>query len=114
MLVYTKRVNSQQQQKLICSKPGWKGDYSRARPLCFTNQWIVHDIPSLSSQSERLNGHSLVWYILIVVNLSVLVCHLQQVEYLGFVSQRYIISNTIPNTAIIATYKPVSKIMRSS
>ena len=32
---------------------GWKGDYPRARPLCFANQWIVQDLPSLSSQSER-------------------------------------------------------------
>ena len=37
----------------IWSKLGWKGDYSRARPLCFANQWTVQDIPSLSSQSER-------------------------------------------------------------
>ena len=37
----------------IWSKLDWKGDYSRARPLCFANQWIVQDIPSLSSQSER-------------------------------------------------------------
>ena len=37
---------------VIWSKLGWKGDYSRARPLCFANQWIVQDIPSLSSQSE--------------------------------------------------------------
>ena len=35
---------------IIWSKLGWKGDYSRARPLCFVNQWIVQDIPSLSSQ----------------------------------------------------------------
>ena len=38
---------------VIWSKHGWKGDYSRARPLCFANQWIVQDIPSLSNQSER-------------------------------------------------------------
>ena len=37
----------------IWSKLDWKGDYSRARPLCFGNQWIVQGIPSLSSQSER-------------------------------------------------------------
>ena len=36
----------------IWSKLGWKGDYSRARPLCFANQWIVQDIPNLSSQSK--------------------------------------------------------------
>ena len=34
---------------VIWSKLGWKGDYSRARLLCFANQWIVQDIPSLSS-----------------------------------------------------------------
>ena len=39
---------------VIWSKLGWKGDYSRARPLCFANQWIVQDIPSLrANQSAR-------------------------------------------------------------
>ena len=36
----------------IWSKLSWKGDYLCACPLCFANQWIVQDIPSLSSQSE--------------------------------------------------------------
>ena len=48
----------------IWSKLGWKGDYSHARLLCFANQWIVQDIPSLNSQSERAKNTSLVWYIL--------------------------------------------------
>ena len=38
---------------VIWSKLSWKGDYSRTRPLCFANQWIVQDIPSLSSKSEQ-------------------------------------------------------------
>ena len=37
VLVYTKLGNSQRKKKknVIWSKLGWKGDYSRARPLCF-------------------------------------------------------------------------------
>ena len=35
----------------IWSKLGWKGDYSRARPLSFANQWIVQDIPIMFSFS---------------------------------------------------------------
>ena len=37
----------------IRSKLGWKGNYSHVCLLCFANQWIVQDIPSFSSQSER-------------------------------------------------------------
>ena len=41
VLVYTKSVNNQRQKmNFIWSNLGWKGDYSRARPLCFANQWI--------------------------------------------------------------------------
>ena len=40
VLLYTKLVNSQRQKhEFHRSKLGWKGDYSRARPLCFANQW---------------------------------------------------------------------------
>ena len=45
----------------IWSKLGWKGDYSHARPLCFANQWIVQDIPSLIREREK--HYSLVWYL---------------------------------------------------
>ena len=47
-------ASGKKKQKMkISVKIRLKGDYSRARPLCFANQWIVQDIPSLSSQSER-------------------------------------------------------------
>ena len=43
---------------------------ARARPLCFTNQWIAQDIPSLSSQSERAKM-DIHWYgILVYANLA--------------------------------------------
>ena len=49
-------IASDKKMNVIWSKLGWKGDYSRARPLCFANQWIVQDIPSLSSQSEHVKN----------------------------------------------------------
>ena len=53
VLVYTKPVNSKGQKiNVIWSKLGWKHDHSCKCPLCFANQWISQDIPSLSSQSE--------------------------------------------------------------
>ena len=52
--VYTKPVNSQRQKiNFICSKFDWKGGDSSARSLCFANQWMPVNIPSLSSQWER-------------------------------------------------------------
>ena len=54
VLVYAKPVNSKRRKKeFYRSKLRWKDDCSRARPLCFANQWISQDILSLNSQSKR-------------------------------------------------------------
>ena len=53
----------------IWSKLGWKGDYSCVRPLmCFANQWPYHRISH--SGTVPKNGYSLVWFILIIWNVS--------------------------------------------
>ena len=44
-LVYSSEYPVTKNMNFICSKLGWKGDYSRARPLC-----------------ARGNGYLLVWY----------------------------------------------------
>ena len=51
--VYAKPASNKKKMNFIWSKLGWRGDYSRAPPSCFANQWIVQDVPSLSSQSKH-------------------------------------------------------------
>ena len=65
VLVYTKPVNNQRQKmNFIWSNLGWKGGYSRARPLSFGNQWISW--AWVTNQSVRKTLH---WYVLSTVGI---------------------------------------------
>ena len=52
--VFRNRIATDKKIPLILSGQNSAGKMiTRTRPLCFANQWIVQDILSLSSQSER-------------------------------------------------------------
>ena len=56
VLLYTKPGNSQRLKKIF-------GQNSRARPLCFANQWISR-VWVANQKTKKTKHYSLVWYIL--------------------------------------------------